>query len=95
MERGKHQYAYISAPSNTVVKTGAGSLYSITGTFPSGAIVRVDDTHRFGQGVLDVNAKSSNTVGAFGANTAFGGLAFSTGLAVAVSSNAAITVEYE
>ena len=95
MERGKHRYHYVSAPSNTVVKAGPGSLYSITGTWPAGAMARVDDTHRFGQGVLDVNARSSNTIGAFSANTVFVGLGFSTGLAVAVSSNASVTVEME
>ena len=95
-ERGKSRYAYISAPSNTVLSTRAGTLYSITGTFPAGSIVRVDDTHSFAQGVLDINAKSSNTVGAFSAATVFGqGLGLNTGLVVAVSSNAAVTVEYE
>lgn len=91
------KYAYISAPSNTVVKTGPGRLYSVTGTFLAGTIVRADDTHRFGQGVLDINAVSSNTIGAFGGTTTFSplGIGFDTGLAVAVSSNAKVTIEYE
>lgn len=88
-------YKYISAPSNTVVKTGYGRLYSITGNFPSGSVVRVDDAHTFNQGVLDINAASSNTVGRFGANTRFEGLGVNTGIVVAVSSNAAVTIEYE
>lgn len=93
---GRARYAYISATSNTVVSTTPGSLYSITGNFPSGTIVRIDDTHRFGQGVLDINAVSSNTIGAYGASTVFGqGLGYATGLAVAVSSNAKITIEYD
>lgn len=94
-ERGKHKYAYISATSNTVVKAAAGTLYGITGTAPAGTLVRIDDTHRFGQGVLDINAVSSNTVGAFAVPSYFDGLAVDTGIAVAVSSNAKVTIEYE
>lgn len=89
------QSKYISAPSNTVVKTGYGRLYSITGTFPSGSIVRVDDTHSFGQGVLNINATSSNTIGKFNANTKFEGLGVNTGIVVAVSSNADVTIEFD
>jgi len=92
---GRATYKYISAASNTVVKAGLGTLYSITGNFPSGTLVRVDDTHRFQQGVLDINAVSSNTIGVFGGTTTFGEGILFTGLAVAVSSNAKITVEYE
>lgn len=95
-ERGKAKYKYISVPSNTVVSTAPGTLYSISGTFPAGAIVRVDDSHSFAQGVLDVNAKSSNTVGAFSSATRFGiGIGLDTGLVVSVSSNAAVTIEYQ
>lgn len=95
-ERGKSRYAYISNTSNTVVKAAFGTIYSITGTFPAGALVRVDDTHSFAAGVLDINAKSSNTVGAFSAATVFtNGIGLNTGLVVAVSSNASITIEYE
>lgn len=89
------QYKFISAPSNTVVKTGYGKLYSITGNFPAGSIVRVDDAHSFNQGVLNINATSSNTVGQFAASTNFEGLGINTGIVVAVSSNAAVTIEYE
>lgn len=93
---GRSVYKFISSPSNTVVKTGYGMLHSITGNFPSGTIVRVDDSHSFPQGVLDINASSSNTVGKYGGTTTFGqGLGLNTGLVVAVSSNAAITIEYE
>ena len=93
---GRSLYKFISAPSNTVVKQGYGILHSITGTFPSGGTVRIDDSHSFGQGVLNINASSSNTVGIFGGSTTFGqGLGLNTGLVVAVSSNASITIEYE
>ena len=96
MSRGRASYKYISATSNTVVKTGYGTIYSITGNFPTGTIVRVDDAHSFNHGVLDLNATSSNTIGRYGSNTTFGvGLGLNTGLVVAVSSNASITVEYE
>lgn len=95
-ERGKHKYAYVSAASNQVISTQSGSLYSITGTFPAGSLVRVDDTHSFAQGILNINARSSNTVGAFSASTTFdGGLGINTGIVVAASSNASVTVEYE
>jgi len=89
-------YTYISATSNTVVKRNIGKLFSITGNFPAGSIARVDDSQSFPQGVLDINAVSSNTVGKFGANTTFGqGLGINSGIVVAVSSNAAVTIEYE
>lgn len=95
-ERGKSRYAYISATSNTVVQTGVSTLYSVTGTFQSGTIVRVDDAPRFNQGVLDINAVGSNTVGVFGTSTTFArGLGLSNGLVVAVSSNGKVVVEYE
>lgn len=95
-ERGTARYKYISSTSNTVVRTGPGTLYSISGTFPSGAAVRIDDAHTFGQGVLDINAKSSNSVGLFSASTVFvRGIGIDVGIAVAVSSNAAVTIEYE
>lgn len=95
MERGKHLYVAISTPSNQVVLQRPGTLYSVTGTFPAGATVRVDDAHSFNQGVLNINASSSNTVGHFGGTTTGLGIGLNTGLVVAVSSNAAVTVEYE
>lgn len=95
MGRQRHRYAAISATSNTVLLTAPGTLYGIVGTFPAGSVVRVDDSHRFPQGVLDINARSSNTVGHFGSSTTGLGIGLNTGLVVAVSSNASVTVEYE
>jgi hypothetical protein len=90
------RYAYISATSNTVVKTGPGKLYSINGTFPTDSVVRIDDTHRFAQGILDINAVSSNTVTVVKGATNFTiGVGLDTGLVVAVSSNAKVTLEYD
>lgn len=94
-ERGKHKYAYISATSNTVVRTGPGTLYGVLGTFNAGTVVRIDDTHRFTAGVLDLNAVGSNTVAAFTAQTTGLAIGLDTGLAVAVGSNSKITIEYE
>lgn len=91
----RHKYAYISATSNTVVTTSPGTLYSIAGTFVAGGGVRVDDADRFAQGTLDVNAVSSNTLGFFSTQFTSAGIGFNEGLAVAVSSNSKITVEYE
>lgn len=88
-----HLYAYISATSNTVVTTRPGTLYGVHGTFPGG--VRIDDTDRFAQGVLDINAVSSNALGYFAAPHAGLHIGFNEGLAVAVSSNSKITIEYE
>lgn len=95
-ERGKAFSKYVSTPSNFNVVQASGTLYSITGSFPSGSIVRVDDTHRL-NGVLDINnAAASNTIGFFGGSTTFGrGIQFTAGLVVAASSNAKVTIEYE
>lgn len=43
-ERGKHQYAWISAGSNTTVKDGAGSLYSINLSPGQGSVVLIVDS---------------------------------------------------
>lgn len=96
-ERGKAQYAYISNTSNTVVATRPVSLYAIVGTFPAGALVRIDDAHRFSQGILDINAVSSNTVVAASSFpvTFTPGVSLNAGMAVAVSSNAKATLIYE
>lgn len=94
-ERGKHKYALITATSNTVVQRGASTLYGVVGTFVSGTVVRIDDTHRFTQGVLDINAVGSNTVAAFTGAQVGMSLGLENGIAVAVSSNSRITLEYE
>ena len=94
-ERGKHRYTYISATSNTVVTTSPGTLYGIHGSFIAGTIVRIDDTDTFAQGVLNINAVSSNTIGAFGSERSAMAIGFNEGLAVAVGSNSKITIEWE
>jgi hypothetical protein len=93
--RPTYSYAYISATSNTVVKTAPGTLYGVIGNFPAGTLVRVDDSHSFAQGVLNINAVSSNTITTMGSQATDIGIGFNTGLVVAVSSNAKITVVYE
>ena len=94
-ERGKARYAFLSAGSNNVIATRPITLYSVHGT---GGVVRIDDAHRFPQGVLDLNASSSNTVGHFTPPTVFAeGLGLDTGLvaAFATASNSGITIEWE
>ena len=94
-ERGKHKYVYLSSGSNNVAVTGSGSLYGLHGVLAAGGTVRIDDAHSFNQGVLDINATGSNTVGRFGIGVT-NGIGFNTGLVVAFTSNTAgVTVEYE
>lgn len=96
-ERGKSKYAYLASGSNNVVKTGPGTLYGIHGVLNSGGQVRIDDSHSFPQGVLNINATSSNTIGLFSTTGSITpGIAFDTGLAVAFSSNTlGLTIQYE
>lgn len=94
--RGKARYAYLASGSNNMVKQGAGTLYGLYGVLAAGGSIRVDDSHRFPQGVLNLNATSSNTIGYFGTGPTAVGLGFDTGLVVAFTSNTSgITVEYE
>jgi hypothetical protein len=59
-------------------------------------VVRIDDAHSFGQGVLDINASTSNTVGRFVNGSLERGIGLNSGMVVAYSSNTAgLTVEYE
>lgn len=95
-ERGKHAYAYISTPSNTVLRTIPGTLYAVLiGANSAGGTVRLDDTHRFQAGTVSASATSSNTIGLFTSSVSDLGIGFNTGLVVAVSSNASVTIEYE
>ena len=93
---GRSSYSF-SSGSNTVAKRGMGTLWSISHSGIAGTVVRVDDAHSFNQGVLNLNATSSNTIGRFGdANTQFpNGIGFNSGLVFAASSNSTVTVEFE
>ena len=95
MERGKHRYAFLSSGSNNVVKRGSGTLYGLHGVLGAGGTIRIHDAHSFGQGVLDLNSSSSNTLGNFGIGLT-DGIGLDTGLVVAYTSNTSgITIEYE
>lgn len=95
-ERGKARYAFLASGSNNVVATTPGTLYGIQGAITAGSFVRVDDSHRFPQGVLNLNATSSNTLGQLPVGTYSPGIAFNTGLVVAFASNSGgLTVIYE
>ena len=95
-ERGKALYAYLSSGSNNVVKRAPGTLY---GVYTAGTgLVRFDDTHSFGQGVLNLNSASSNTIGYFPSGDLGRGIGFNAGLVAAfstASNTAGVTVEYE
>lgn len=90
-----HYYAPISATSNTVVVRRPTVLHGVVGTFPAGAVARIDDAHSFAQGVLNVNAVSSNTVGHFGEAVTGLGIGINSGIVVSATSNARVTVVYE
>ena len=94
------RYARVSAASNTVILQrtagqGPARLHGVVGTFPAGSVARIDDSHSFTEGVLNINAAGSNTVGHFGANVTNLDIGINTGIVVAVSSNAQVTIVYE
>lgn len=92
---GRAQYTYISATSNQVVRTRPGKLLGVVGGFAGGGQVYINDAHTFGQGVLNHNAVSSNTVGKFTAPVTGLDIGLNVGLAVSVTSNATITIVHE
>lgn len=95
-ERGKAKYAFLSSGSNNVVVTTPGTLYGIHGAITAGSFVRVDDAHSFPQGVLNLNASSSNTIGHLAIGSLYPGIGFNAGLVVAFASNSGgLTVVYE
>lgn len=95
-ERGKAKYAYISAGSNSLVKSGAGTLYRIRSSNPSGGTIRVDDATDLGA-APNLNTDGASTIyrDAAADNDFTPGLGFNTGLVIAASSNARLTVVYE
>ena len=95
-ERGKARYTYISVGSNSTVKSGSGTLYRVLSSNPSGSTVRVEDATDLGA-APDLNIGSANTVANWGgALLDFGpGTGFNTGLTLAATSNAKLTVVWE
>lgn len=109
-ERGKARYSYVSAGSNSTIKSGAGTLYGILVSPANGATVYAvdaDGTDPLGgigaaPNLTGELALASNIArhGVF-ANTApdyldFNpGVGFNNGLVVAATSNARLTVVYE
>jgi len=95
-ERGKAKYAYISAGSNTTVKSGYGTLYRVLSNNPTGSTIVLDDSVSLGQ-TPNFNSATAGTIGNLGgALLDYGpGVGFNTGLTVAASSNARLTVVYE
>lgn len=95
-ERGKASYLFISAGSNTSVKDGPGTLYAILSNNPSGGTIRADDAIDLGT-TPNLNTTGAATIVNHGAaEIDFGpGIGFNTGLTVAASSNARVTVVYQ
>jgi len=96
-ERGKARYAFVALGSNTTVKSGPGTVYTIATTNPTGSNVRVEDSISLGQ-APDLNSGGSATIGLLGGGTFFNlgpGVGFNTGLTIAASSNARVSVVYE
>lgn len=94
-ERGKASYTFISAGSNTSVKSTAGTLYRIISSNPTGSVVRVEDgdmgtTPNFNTFDTDTIALSGGSPLDFGP-----GVGFNTKLVVAATSNARLTIVYE
>lgn len=100
-ERGKHRTTYVSAGSNTTIKSTPGSLYSINVQPQNGAVVLVVDNPNLGT-TPDYNVDTATgLIGRFGTYTgtapdiiAFAGIGFDA-LTVAATSNTRLVVEYE
>lgn len=95
-ERSKASFAFISAGSNTAVKSTPGTLYGIVSSNPTGSIIRVDDgdmgtsPNYNGFGAPYTIALAGGTYLDFSP-----GIGFNTQLTVAATSNARLTVIYE
>ena len=95
-ERGKAKYKFISAGSNTTVKTGAGSLYRILSNNPTGSTIRVEDGDIGQSPDFNSTGDTDTITHAGGALLDYGpGIGFNTQLTVAASSNAKLTVVFE
>lgn len=94
MERGKAKYAFISAGSNTTVKSTAGTLYRVINA-TTGSVTRVEDGD-IGQNPNFNATGDTDTIALTGGTLDFGpGIGFNTQLTVAATSNARVTVVYE
>jgi len=96
-ERGKARYKFIALGSNTTVKSGAGTVYTVATSNPTGSAVRVDDSVSLGQ-APDLNTGGTATIALLSGGSFFNlgpGIGFDAGLTVAASSNARVSVAYE
>ena len=101
-ERGRARYTHISAGSNTTVKTGYATLYGVHVAPQAGTIVRVDDDDDMGT-TPNLNASDTDTLVYSGtyANTAPAfidlgpGVGINTGIVIAATSNAKLTIVWE
>lgn len=95
-ERGKAKYAYISAGSNTAVKTSPGTLYRILSNNPSGSIIRVEDGDMGTTPNFNDTGDTDTITLAGGALLDYGpGIGFNSKLTVAATSNSKLTVVFE
>ena len=93
-ERGKARYTYVSAGSNTTIKTGPGTVYRvINGT--TGAVTRVEDGD-LGQNPNFNAGGDTDTIAISGGTIDFGpGVGFNTQLTIAATSNSRVTVVWQ
>ena len=98
-ERGKARSTIISTGSNTTIKPGAGTIYRVNWTKPTGGSIRVEGNKDLGA-APNLNASGSDTIIlGLAATTDFDipfgpGVGFD-GLSVAATSNARVTVVWE
>jgi hypothetical protein len=100
-ERGKARATVVSAGSNTRIAAGAGTLYRVLVSPVNGSTVRIEGSADLGA-APDLNGAGVATIASYGTFTTtnpatidFGpGVGFS-GLAIAATSNARLTVVYE
>lgn len=96
MERGKAKYSYISAGSNTTVKSSPGTLYRVLSSNPSGSVIRVEDGDIGTTPNFNAAGDTDTIALQGGATLDFGpGIGFNTQLTIAATSNARLTVVYE
>lgn len=100
--RGVRSWAYLSAGSNTTIKSTTGSLYTVHVNDASGGTVVVADAVNLGATPNLNDATLAGTLARFGPlpnagpfTVRFDGIGLNAGLTVAATSNAQVTVEYE
>ena len=93
-ERGKARYTYLSAGSNTTVKSSPGTLYRVINSV-TGSVTRVEDGD-LGQSPNFNDTGDTDTIAIASGTLDFGpGIGFNSQLTVAATSNSRVTVIWE